>query len=155
MAWDLSQVNDLYAEMISVAQRLAIFNAIVQHDPLTAPQSLPALAVWAASIAPARGRSGQASTSVRVEFGARIYRSQLSKPEEAMDPQLISLTSQLFGAWSGEFTLDGEVMALDLLGAWGTPLSGTAGWVTHDGKPFRVMEIVAPAVIDDVWVQEA
>jgi hypothetical protein len=79
----------------------------------------------------------------------------MSKPEGSTDPKLIALISQLIGAFSGGFTLGGNVMAVDLLGAWGAPLEATAGYISHDGHEFRVAELTIPVVIDDIWAQEA
>jgi hypothetical protein len=85
-----------------------------------------------------------------------VYLNAMSKPEDSTDPKLILLISQLIGAFSGGFTLGGEVMAVDLLGAWGAPLAvQAAGWLEHDGKQFRVAELTIPVVIDDIWVQGA
>ena len=69
-----------------------------------------------------------------MEFRARAYLNALSKPENATDPKLTDITSQMIGALSGGFTLGGEVMLVDLLGGWGEPLAATAGYLQHDDK---------------------
>lgn len=155
MAFDQAAISALYAEIVSAAKQLADFEVVVQHEPKAAPVSLPALAVWFAGFGPARGLSGLAATSARVEFKARAYLNAMSKPEGSTDPKLILLISQLIGAFSGGFTLGGDVMAIDLLGGWGPPLEATAGYITHDSKEFRVAELTIPVVIDDIWTQEA
>jgi hypothetical protein len=146
-------ISALYAAVVSDAMALNLFPAVVKHEPKSAPQTDPTLAVWLQSLAPARGMSGQGSTTGRAQFGARIYSSFLAKPEDDIDPKLLELASALIGAWSGGFTLGGEVMAVDLLGMCGEPLSFEAGYITHDEKPFRVAELVLPVIVDDLWEQ--
>lgn len=155
MAFDQAAISALYAEIVSAAKQLADFEVVVQHEPKAAPVSLPALAVWFAGFGPARGLSGLAATSARVEFKARAYLNAMSKPEDSLDPKLVLLISQLIGAFSGGFTLGGDVMAVDLLGGWGPPLEATAGYITHDSKEFRVAELTIPVLITDIWTQEA
>lgn len=155
MAFNQAAVSSLYSEVVSAAKDLGSFEIVIQHEPKSAPVSLPALAVWFAGFGPARGLSGLAATSARVEFKARAYLNAMSKPEGDTDPRLILLASQLIGAFSGGFTLGGDVMAVDLLGAWGAPLEVTAGYVSHDGHEFRVAELTIPVVIDDIWTQGA
>jgi hypothetical protein len=146
-------IRDLYSAVVSDAMALNLFPVVIRHEPKAAPQSDPTLAVWFQSLAPARGASGLAATTGRVQFGARVYTSFLAKPEDGIDPQLLFLGAALLGAWSGGFTLGGDVMEIDLLGAYGTPLSMDAGYITHDDKPFRVAEIVLPVVVDSLWEQ--
>jgi len=153
MAFNQAAIADLYGQLVSVAKTLADFETVIEHEPKAAPVSLPALAVWFAGFGPARGLSGLAATSARVEFRARAYLNFRSRPEDGIDPKLIFVTSQLIGAFSAGFTLGGEVMAVDLLGGWGEPLNATAGYVQHDEHQFRVTELVIPVVIDDVWSQ--
>jgi hypothetical protein len=155
MAFDQAAIGALYAQIVSAAEKLAGFETVIQHEPKAAPVSVPALAVWFSGFGPARGMSGLAATSARVEFKARAYLNAMSKPEGTTDPKLIALASQLIGAFSAGFTLGGNVMAVDLLGAWGNPLQAAAGYVSHDGHEFRVAELVIPVVIDDIWTQGA
>ena len=154
MAFDTAAVNDLYGQLVSRTQQLGGVQ-VIQHEPKAAPQSLPAVAVWWAAIAPVPKASGLASTTARVEFGGRVYLNAAQKPEDKVDPQLILLTSNVIGAYSDAFTLNGDALAVDLLGAWGGPLSATAGYITHDAKLFRVAELTIPFVVDDIWIQEA
>ena len=155
MAFDVTAISALYSQVVSAAEKLAVFETVIQHEPKSAPVSLPALAVWFAGFGPARGASGLDATAARVEFRARAYLNALSKPENATDPKLTDVASQVIGALSGGFTLGGEVMVVDLLGGWGEPLSATAGYLSHDDKEFRVAELVIPVIFDNAWVQEA
>lgn len=155
MTFNAEAVNTVFAAAISTVQRLADFETVISHEPKSAPVSLPACAVWVQEIVPVPALSGLASTSGRLSLRARIYLPFLGKPEDAIDPRLVTLTSLVFGAYSGGFTFSGEVMEVDLLGAYGESLSATAGYINHDDRMFRVMEIKVPVIIDDLWTQEA
>lgn len=153
MAWDQETINELYSAVLSPLKKIGPFRSVIQHEPKAAPTDLPALALWWSGIGPARGVSGLAATSARVEFRFRSYLSFKGKPEDKVDPELTRLVSLLFGAFTGGFTLGGEVMEVDLLGAYGEPLSATAGYIQHDGQEFRVAEGAIPLICDGLWVQ--
>lgn len=155
MTFNQAAINAVYASAVSVAKGLGPFETVIQHEPKSKPVSLPALAVWTQRIVPVAAVSGLASTSGRLSLRARIYLNWLGKPEDKIDPELVRLTSLLLGAYSGGFTFGGEVMEIDLLGAYGESLSADAGYIEHDGSLYRVMEINLPVVIDDLWTQEA
>jgi hypothetical protein len=155
MSFDQAAIKSVYASAVSAAQKLNVFEAIVQHEPKAKPVSLPALALWVQELRPVAAVSGLASTSGRLELKARIYKNFLGKPADKIDPDLIYLVSALFDAYSGGFTFGGTVMEVDLLGAHGESLSAQAGYIEHDGTHFRVMECSIPIIISDLWVQEA
>ena len=155
MAFDQAAIVAVYAAAVSAAQKLNVFENVIQHEPKAAPVSLPACAVWTQSLTPVAAVSGLSATAGRLELRARIYLNFLGKPEDKIDPELIRLTSALLGAYSGGFTFAGTVMEIDLLGAYGQSLSATAGYIQHDSHMFRVMECEIPVVIDSLWQQGA
>ena len=148
-------IKAVYAAALSTAKQLNVFEAVYGYEPKAAPVSLPACAVWTDHIVPVAGVSGLASTSGRLGLRARIYLNFLSKPEDRIDPELLRLTSTLFGAYSGGFTFAGTVMEIDLLGAHGESLSARTGYVHHDDTVYRVAECDIPVIITDLWTQEA
>lgn len=155
MALDATAIADLFAQVEARAQGLGGFEQVIGHEPRSAPVSLPALAVWFNGLGPARGMSGLAATSVRMEFRGRLYLNGQAKDEDKNEQRLVYLSALVMGAFSAAFTLGGTAMAVDLLGGWGNPLDAQPGWMTHDDKEFRVAEITVPVVLDDVWIQEA
>jgi hypothetical protein len=140
---------------VSAAKKLGVFESVITHEPKSKPVSLPACAVWTQQLVPVAAVSGLAATSGRLELRARIYLNFLSKPEDRIDLDLVRFTSLLFGAYTGGFTLGGQVMEVDLLGAHGASLSATAGYIDHDSTMFRVMECTVPVIITDLWTQGA
>ena len=154
--FDQQAVSTLFSRLVSPCKQLGAFrSSVIQHEPKAAPTANPALALWWAGIGPARGFSGLDATSVRIEYRARVYLNFKSRSEEDIDPLLMTLTSDVIGAFSGAFTLNGDVAAIDLLGAWGNPLAATPGYLAQDGQEFRISEITIPLIVDAVWQQEA
>lgn len=153
MALDANGIADLFAQVEARAQTLGDIEQVIGHEPRSAPVSLPALAVWFSALGPARGFSGLDATSVRCEFKARVYLNGQAKDEDKNEQRLLYLTALVMGAFSAAFTLNGEVMAVDLLGGWGSPLEAVPGWQVQDGKEFRVAELTIPVILDGVWSQ--
>jgi hypothetical protein len=141
-------------EVQSHAMSSGLFERVNGHEPKNAPGNGLTAAVWAQDIAPVRG-SGLASTSARVVFNVRIYSSMLQEPQDAIDPQILNAVDVLMTAYSGDFTLGGNVRNIDLLGQTGQALSALAGYINQDNKMYRVMTIALPVIVNDVWEQVA
>lgn len=142
--------------LVSHAAELGWYSRVNMHEPKgknPAGDGLTA-AIWLQALAPIRS-SGLASTSGRLEFWVRTYTSMLAEPQDQIDPRVLGAVDALMGAYSGDFTLGGLIRCVDLLGAHGTPLSAKAGYLEQGGRLFRVVDVVVPLVIDDLWAQEA
>lgn len=135
-----------------------LFAAVNTAEPTRAPdgghQELTA-AVWAQSIAPHAEASGLAATSAAVTFTIRLYSNMLQEPRDAIDPALIVAVDQIMNDITGDFTLGGDVMAVDLMGMTGASLTATAGYLEIDGTLYRVMDITLPCIISNAWSQVA
>ena len=153
MAFDQAAVNALTDKIASMAMKLGVFRSVNKHEPKSAPGTGLRLAIWAQSIEPIALASGQASTSGYVVCWARACGNMLAKPEDEIDPRIMSAMTTLIGAYSADFTLGGTVRNLDLLGAYGQRLAAAAGYVTIDSHLYRQMTLTVPCVIDDMWVQ--
>lgn len=148
-------VEALTDAMVSAVAALGYFERINLHEPKRAQAGAGLTAAcWVQRIAPVRS-SGLASTSGRVEFTLRIYCPMLAEPQDAIDPDVLRATDAVLAAFSGDFTLGGAIREVDLLGQFGNPLSGQAGYIPQDGRLFRVMDITLPLIINDIWNQEA
>jgi hypothetical protein len=111
--------------------------------------------VWAQAVDPIPQRSGLSSTTSRVELMERIYSNMLQEPVDMIDPNVIKATDVLCTAYSGDFTLNGSIAEIDLLGAYGTPMRAQAGYVTINQTMFRCMDITLPLIVNDLWTQAA
>jgi hypothetical protein len=150
-------ISGVLDALTSHALASGLYEAVNNHEPKsknpTLGTSLTA-ALWVQQIAPIRA-SGLAVTSGRVEFTLRNYTSMLSEPQDAIDPAVMNAVDVMMAAYSGDFTLGGLIRQVDLLGAYGNPLSAVAGYLNQSGRLFRVMDMCVPLVIDDLWGQEA
>lgn len=137
----------------SHALALGVFDAVNRVEPKSAPRNGVTCAIWAQSLGPARGRSGLASSAGSAVFTLRIYTNMIQQPEDMIDPNILSAADAVLTALSGDFSLGGNVLAIDLLGSVGPALGATAGYINIDGKMFRVMDITIPIIVSDVWEQ--
>jgi len=145
----------LFSAVVSPAMRSGLFDRVIEHEPKSKPGLGISLAVWTGSITPVPRASGLAATTLRLPFYARIYISMLAEPQDGIDPDLLEAEFALMGAWSAGFTLGGLALAVDLLGAYGTPLSSAKGYIQHDDTLYRISEITCPVILDDVFAQGA
>ena len=133
------------------ARRLGRFATVLDHEPTAAPgQRGVTVAYWLGPVEPIRA-SGLNSTSARVEFAARLYRNMFAEPQS--DLEIIGALDTLMAAYSGDFTLGGLVRSIDLLGAYGAPLGATPGYATVGTTLFRVVDVVLPLIVNDLWTQ--
>lgn len=131
------------------------FSTVNGHEPLSPPTSGITAAVWSEQIGPARGGSGINSTSARLALFVRLYAPLWQQEPDAIDPALMDALDWLMGAYSGDFTLDGLIRHVDLLGAYGEPLGARAGYLAEGGSEYRVFTITLPLIVNDLWNQEA
>jgi hypothetical protein len=124
-------------------------------EPRSPPTSGITAAVWVEQIGPARGASGLTSTSTRLALFVRLYSSLVQQEPDAIDPDLMTALDALMAAYSGDFELGGLIRNVDLLGAYGDPLSARAGYLAEAGSEYRVMTITLPLIVNDLWAQVA
>lgn len=154
MTFNAAAVTSLFSALISHAQTLGLFESVNGHEPKSAPSNGKACSIWVQSIDPVTS-SGLDQTSGRVVFNIRIYQNMLAEPQDGIDPDMLSATCLLMGEYSGNFTLGGTVREIDLLGENGDSLSAKAGYLNQDNRLYRVMDIVLPVVINDMFGQVA
>jgi hypothetical protein len=148
-------VSGVYAQVVSHAKRLGIFNQVLTHEPKSAPGNGLTCSIWLSSLEPVARVSGLAATSVRMELSIRIYENFKSQPDDDIDPRLLDAVAKLMEAYTGDFELGSAAMAVDLLGAHGTGLRGEGGYLQQDNSLYRVVVITLPIVIADVFTQAA
>ena len=147
----------LQAAVISEAQQLGAFQRVFAHEPKNAPGTGLTLALWLGPIKPVT-TSGMNSVSGVITYNGRIYRSMLganAKEDDLIDADILTGLADLFGAYAGGFTLGETVRAIDLLGMAGTPFSAAPGYLEQDGKFFRILDLVIPVIINDLWTEAA
>ncbi|WP_405391058.1 hypothetical protein OG596_26315 [Streptomyces sp. NBC_01102] len=149
MSLPITEITD---RVVSHALALGLFETVNEAEPKNAPGTGLTCAVWAERIGFVRS-SGLASGSARLVFTVRIYSNINAAPAEAIDPELLNAVDQLFAAYSADFTLGDLVRHVDLLGAYGVPLEAVAGYLLVEGGEYRVMTIVLPLIVNDLWTE--
>lgn len=148
-------ISALIDAITSHASATGLFDSVQGHEPKSAPGNGLTCAVFVANVGPARTGSGLATTTVRVELTARIYKPFISQPEDLIDPGVVDACDEFMTALSGDFSLGGNARNVDLLGAQGTPLSARAGYQTIDKNTYRVLDITIPIIVNDAFTQGA
>lgn len=137
----------------SHAAATGLFDAVNAHEPKNAPGGSLTCSVWAASLVPVLS-SGLASTSARLVFNVRLYMPAINtSPEQAdmIDPTMLDALDLLLADYVGNFTLGGVIRYVDVRGIDGNPLSAESGYLTQDGKVYRVVTIYLPLVVNDLY----
>ena len=147
-------LKELIGKAVDHALTLGVFERVNGHEPKSAPGSGLTAAIWAQEVTPVQS-SGLASTSVRVELYTRLFTNMLAEPQDAIDPAMLDAVDLLCAAYSASFTLGEAVRKVDLLGSDGVALSAKAGYITQDGRIYRVMTITLPLIVNDLWTQSA
>lgn len=153
MSFDAAAVRTLMSNVTSHAAALGIFRSVNSHEPKTAPGNGLRYAVWVQNIEPIGQASGLSATSGVVTLMGRIYGNMLQKPEDDVDPRILTAAVTLIGAYSGDFDFGSTVRNLDLLGMYGQKLGAQAGYATIGQATFRIMDVFIPVVINDLWEQ--
>jgi hypothetical protein len=150
-------LDPIFDAVISDIQRTGFFDRVQGHEPDSKPGNGLTAAVWVITVDPLRGiaGSGLASTSARVAFNVRLYTSRLMEPKDIIDPRLMRAASSIMREYHDDFDfgLTDLVRNVDLLGAFGVPLSLITGYLEQDGTIFRIADITVPVICNDVWPQ--
>lgn len=148
-------INGILASVQSHAQQLGFFDQVITNEPKNAPGNGLTAAIWVQRMGPTTTDSGLATVSVRLVLMVRILKPMLALPYGQIDPDLLTAADGLMAAYCGNFTLEGKVKAVDLLGQAGQSLDAQAGYVTIDKKLFRLMDITLPLLTSDLWNEVA
>lgn len=156
MSFDPSAIVDV---LQSHAYTSGLFEAVSGHEPLSPPSGGLTAAFWADYLGPVPAASSLDATTGLLIINARLYRSMLSEPQDAIDPEVLRATYGLMGAYSGNFSL-GIVDAaerpaawVDLLGQTRSRLESRAGYLKQDENTYRAMTITIPIVLPNLWPQ--
>ncbi|MFI9154489.1 hypothetical protein [Streptomyces sp. NPDC053367] len=139
----------------SHAQALGLFDQVLGHEPVSAPGSGLTYAMWVGPVRPVQARSGLNVVSARLELKGRVFMPADTEPMDDVDVAVTDAVSALMGAYCGDFTLDGLVSNVDLLGAHGAPLGADFGYTRLDSITYRVATLTIPLIINDAWNEVA
>lgn len=153
MTFDGNAAKALYAALESQARSLAVFDEVGTHAPVKPPETKGGGVSLSIELGPwvPVPSSGLAMTSGRITFVYQLWSSLMQRPLAGIDPQVLGALAAVVAALSAGFTLDGLVRNVDLFG-----MSAEPGYVADfEGKPFRVIRLDVPVIINDMFEQEA
>ncbi len=139
--------------IMSHAQSLGLFEQFVGHEPISSLGQGLTGGTWVSEIQPFPKGGGLAVTSAVAVYAVRLYTPALQQPLDAVDPALTNATDKLMEAYSGDFSLGGNVRNIDLLGETGFRLAAKAGWQALGDQMMRIMNITIPVIINDAFTQ--
>jgi hypothetical protein len=151
------EVDAITDAVVSHAMASGYFETVNSHEPKNSPGNGLTCAAWAQSVVPIPQASGLNTTTGRILFNVRLYSPMLHEPQDGIDPELIKAVDALMTAYSGDFTLDGLIRNVDLLGTYGIALFAQAGYQSIGGADgqimYRIMTISVPLIVNDLWGQ--
>lgn len=147
------ETDALIDAVVSHALASGWFEAVNLHEPKSSPATGLTAAAWMQHLVPLPAQSGLVYTSGRLLLQVRLYSNMLATPEDQIDPNLIKACDELMRAYSADFTLDGLVNSVDLLGRHGVPLSAQSGYLNIGPGWYRILDIDVPLILDDIWGQ--
>ena len=145
----------LFDAIESHQHSIGFFEHVTKHEPKSAPDHGLTASTWLQDVRPVQARSGLSATSIRIEFTTRIYHNMLAQPEDEIDTKCFTAIDVLFTAYTGDFTLGGQISHVDILGAHGEPLRARGAYLNQSGTLYRVYDIITPLIVNDAWPQAA
>jgi hypothetical protein len=98
--------------------------------------------------------SGLAVVSVRLEQTIRLYERMQVEPSDVLDVDTLRAVDAICNAIVNDFTIDGIVRQVDVLGAHGQPLRARPGFLPVQEQECRIVDVIVPLICDDVWILE-
>ncbi len=151
MSFDQTAVATLVDKIVSHAAASGVFRRVNSHEPKAAPGNGLSYAVWVQALEPIGAASGQGATSGYVVLTGRLYGNMLMKPEDEIDPRILTGASAMLAAYTGDFDFGDTVRAVDLLGMYGQKLRGQAGYATIASSVYRIFDLTIPVVVNDMF----
>jgi hypothetical protein len=152
----MAGLRGVLATVLDVVAKTGKFEAVVDHEPLSAPtESLTAAVFIADPFAPISESSGLAAADARLVIMVRIMRRALTEPLGDVDLDALDAADAVMDALAGGFTLGNTARAVDVLGESGQGLQVLPGYATIDKTIFRLMDIIVPVMINNVWTYGA
>lgn len=141
------------------AARSGLFETVSGHEPLSPPAGGLSVAFWADYLGPVPLASSLASTTGLLIINGRLYRSMLTEPQDAIDPEVLRAVYALQAAYSANFSLnivdelERPAAWVDLLGQSRSRLESRAGYLPQGDITYRAMTIVIPIILPNLWPQ--
>ena len=151
VAFDFQALTEAVA---SYAASTGEFDTVNTHEPKAKPGNGVTCSIWVDEINPVASASGLNAVTGLVTMTMRIQRPGLSQPADQIDPLLMAASASLMAKFAAGFTMTGIVRNVDLLGQHSQGVRARAGYVNQDGTIYRVMDVMLPLVVNDLYPEE-
>lgn len=149
MAYDFQALIDATA---SYAMQTGEFeNPVPTHEPKSRPGPGVTCSVFVAGIEPIPAASGLNSVTGLVTMNVRVQTPFLQQPADQIDPLIMRAGTAVMALFAANFTFTSLIRNVDLLGAYGQRMRGQLGYLTQDNTTYRVMDILLPLVVNDLF----
>ncbi|TMC47637.1 MAG: hypothetical protein E6J20_19410 [Chloroflexi bacterium] len=148
MAFDFQGLVDAVA---SYAGQTGEFERVATHEPKSKPGNGMTCSIWYDEIAPVAGASGLSSVSGLITLMMRPQMPFLTQPADQTDPLIMRAVAALMTLFAGGFTMGGIVRNVDLLGEHSQGLRAKAGYLNQDGTIYRVLDVMLPLIVNDLF----
>jgi len=148
MALNFQAIVDAVA---SYAEATGEFDTVNMHEPKAKPGNGVTCSVWVGEISPLGAASGLNVVSGLIELSMRVQTPFKQQPEDGIDPLVMQAVGALMTAFAGGFTMAGVVRNVDLLGEHSQGLRAKAGYINQDGTVYRVMDVMLPLIVNDLF----
>lgn len=148
------QVEEITAKCVSFVQQLAEVESVNDGDIRHMASGGLRAALFFSDMLPIPVVSGMGAVSVRLEYKIRLYGRLQSEPSDAVDPEMTRAVDAICNAFASQFTLEGVVRNVDVLGANGEAMRARSGYLDIEAQTCRVVDITIPLICNDVWILE-
>lgn len=142
-----------FRRLLDHAKILGVFEVARLSEFKSAPPNGLCFALWGQRLGTSPVGSGLAGTNAMLRATARIYFPMTYKPEDEIEPKVFGAAGRYLGRINGDFTLDGLVRNVDILGEAGDVPAWEAGYANIDNKLFRIADLNLNVIFNDSWEQ--
>jgi len=123
-----------------------LFRTVLIGEPKTTVES-DAVALWADSSTVVS--STLVSPIVRHLVTLRCYVNEFAEEAELVEIRVNSLLHNVIATFTGEYSLDGSIRAIDIAGMYGESLNVRLGYADLSGTIYRIADVSLPMIVDD------
>ncbi len=150
-----SAFKDARDRLVSMASGTGYFDQVGTHEPKNPPGKGLGCFMYGGGFVPAPAASGLSSTSIAFVIEMRIQCSMTQEPQDDIDLNILEAADAVLSEINGDFDLGSAARNVDIFGQFGEMLQGKFGYLDQGDTKYRVLVIMVPFVINDVWSQEA
>lgn len=146
------ELEGLQAALKTHCEALGVFDQTVTADPGNTLASGTVASIMFYSVEPYPTRSGLDRTSAKVKFMVRIWHNATMKPHFNVDLRVMQAAETLIASLHEDIDLGGDTINIEFLS--GDNFGAQTGYIKVDEGVYKVIDIMIPLAVADVWIQE-